>query len=734
MSKNLVLVESPSKAKTINKYLGSTYKVEATVGHIRNLPKTKLGVDIDNNFEPQLLNIRGKGDVIKKIRTLAKKAGKIFIATDPDREGEAIAQDIVDVIEKHTKAKVYRVLFHEITKTSVKSAMKAPIEINNYVVSSQRARRVMDRIIGYKLSPFLWQAIIEESGNSLSAGRVQSVALRLICEREEEIDAFIKTEYWSVLADFKTEKGEILSTKLHSFENRTLKIQPKPEMEENDWTEFNKKHFAINDSKSAAKIVDDIKSLSEFIISDISKKESRRNPAPPFITSTMQAEASRRLKYRPRKTMQVAQSLYEGVDLAEEGFVGLITYMRTDSTRLNAEIVDDARNYIEENYGSSFKPEKPKSYEKKKGNIQDAHEAIRPTSIKYTPQMVKPFLNDEQFKLYNLIWNRFVASQMESALLETTSVSVSGGDYIFKASGTAIKFQGFLKLYQDIRDEKDSDENENLIIPVGLEAKQNLDLKDVENKQHFTKPPARYSESTLIKALEENGIGRPSTYASIVGTIQDRMYVSQKERKFAPTELGKKVNKVLVQHFSALFNINYTAEMEEELDLIASGEKVYNEVIKNFYHPFVTNLEEVEKTIEKPKCEKCGSDMEVKIGRFGKFLACSNYPDCKNIQSLNVVKKEKDEPEYTGDDCPKCNSRLIFRNSRYGKFIGCEKYPDCDYTKQITLDIKCPTCKEGDVVPRRTKKGKTFFGCSRYPDCDFSSWTLPKVDENSSSE
>jgi len=734
MSKNLVLVESPSKAKTINKYLGSTYKVEATVGHIRNLPKTKLGVDIDNNFEPQLLNIRGKGDVIKKIRTLSKKSGKIFIATDPDREGEAIAQDIVDVIEKHTKAKIYRVLFHEITKSSVKAAMKTPIEINNYVVSSQRARRVMDRIIGYKLSPFLWQAIIEESGNSLSAGRVQSVALRLICEREEEIDAFIKIEYWSVLADFKTQKGEILSTKLHSFENRTLKIQPKPEMEETDWIEFNKKHFAITNTKSASEIVKNIKSVSGFEISDIAKKESKRNPNPPFITSTLQAEASRRLKYRPRKTMQVAQSLYEGVDLAEEGFVGLITYMRTDSTRLNSEIIDDARNYIENIYGLSFKPPTPNTYEKKKGKIQDAHEAIRPTSVKYTPQMVKPYLNNEQFKLYNLIWNRFIACQMESAVLETTSVNVSGGEFIFKASGTAIKFQGFLKIYQDLKDEKDSEENENPVIPVGLEAKQNLDLESVNNKQHFTKPPARYSESTLIKALEENGIGRPSTYASIVGTIQDRMYVYQKERKFAPTDLGKKVNKVLIQNFSGLFNINYTAEMEEELDLIASGEKVYNEVIKNFYNPFVKNLEEVEKTIEKPKCEKCGSDMEIKIGRFGKFLACSNYPDCKNIQSLNVVKKEKEEPEYTGDKCPKCNSRLIFRNSRYGKFIGCEKYPDCDYTKQITLDIKCPACKEGDIVTRRTKKGRTFFGCSRYPECDFSSWTLPKTDENSSSE
>ncbi len=726
MAKNLVLVESPSKAKTINKYLGRNYSVAATIGHIRNLPKTKLGVDIENNFEPQLLNIRGKGDVIKKIKDLSSKVEKIYIATDPDREGEAIAQDIVDTIEGKTDAIIYRVLFNEITKKSVKKAMAEPLEVNQHLVKSQRARRVMDRIIGYKVSPFLWNAIVEAAGNSLSAGRVQSVALRLICEREEEIDRFIKTEYWSILADFKTEKNEILSTKLATFEDRNWRIQPKPEMTEEDWDEFNKKYFAINNEDTANQFLSNIKKENEFVISEINKKEQKRNPYPPFITSSLQAEASKKLKFRPRQTMQVAQQLYEGIDLGkDEGTVGLITYMRTDSTRLGDEILSEAYGYISQKYGKKYTPDAPKNYLKKNKNVQDAHEAIRPTSVKYSPDFVKDYLNKNQFELYELIWKRFIASQMEAAILETTTISISAGKFIFKTSGTAIKFDGFLTLYDEGKEENGDTDDAANILPAGLEKDDKLDLEKLDKNQHFTKPPPRFTESTLIKELENNGIGRPSTYASILGTILDREYVDQIDRRLNPTELGKKVNKVLVDYFPKLFDVSFTAEMEGELDSIAGGELDYKKAMEDFYIPFAKYLKEVENKIEKVKCEKCGSDMEIKIGRFGKFLACTNYPDCKNIKSLKEVKQEKMEPEYTGEKCPKCGSKTVYRSGKFGRFIGCENYPDCDYTEQITLGIPCPKCKEGEVVSRRSKRGKYFYGCSRYPDCDYVSWKKP---------
>ncbi|MBI9072157.1 MAG: type I DNA topoisomerase [Melioribacteraceae bacterium] len=735
MSKNLVLVESPSKAKTINKYLGRSYKVEATVGHIRNLPKTKLGIDIENGFEPKLLNIRGKGDLIKQIKNDAKKSDKIYIATDPDREGEAIAQDIVDVIEGKTKATIYRVLFNEITKTSVKAAMKNPIEIDNHVVTSQRARRVMDRIIGYKISPILWTAIIDEAGNSLSAGRVQSVSLRLICEREEEIEKFIATEYWSIWIEAKTDSGDILKAKLVEVDGKSLKIQPKPEMEESDWKEFLNKNFAINSEEGAKEIAEKIKGKNNFHISDIKKKEIKRNPSPPFITSTLQAEASRRLRLRPRNTMRVAQSLYEGVDLGEEGVTGLITYMRTDSTRLNIDIVNDAKEFITKRFGEEYSVEKPRTFEKSKSkNIQDAHEAIRPTSINYTPEFVKQYLNDEQFKLYEIVWNRFIASQMEVAIHETTTVLIKADEFLFRLAGTVIKFDGFQKIYEESKEENSNkEESENTILPKGLEKEAKLTLENLEKNQHFTKPPPRYTESSLIKELESNGIGRPSTYASIIGTLQDRDYVNQTERKLFPTKLGKRVNEILIKNFHSIFNVNFTAQMESELDQIANGEIEYIKVLNDFYNPFLEAITEAESKIEKIKCDKCNSDMEIKIGRFGKFLACTNYPDCKNIKSLREAKDDA-EPEYTGEDCPKCGSKTIFRNSRFGKFIGCEKYPDCDYTKQITLGIKCPKCKEGDVITRRSKRGKFFYGCNKYPDCDYISWTKPKEEGSEEEE
>lgn len=730
MAKNLVLVESPSKAKTINKYLGRNYTVEATVGHLRNLPKTKLGVDIEDGFKPQLLNMRGKGDVIKKIKSLAKKADKVFIATDPDREGEAIAQDILDIIDGHNEEKVYRVLFHEITKNSVKKSMAEPVNVNSNLVISQRARRVMDRIIGYKISPFLWRAMIEESSNSLSAGRVQSVALRLLCEREEEIEKFIPIEYWSLVGKFNTSDKESIEAKLFSVDDKTIKVPPKAEMTDAEGKEFFKSNYAIRNQEEAEKIYADIRNRNDFKITEINKKATKRNPYAPFITSTLQSEASKTIGFRPRKTMLVAQSLYEGVELGEEGFSGLITYMRTDSTRLNAEIVNDARDFIEEKFGKEFKPDSPRFYEKKsKAKIQDAHEAIRPTSLKYTPEFVKDFLNKDQLKLYRLIWNRFIASQMESAQLETTTVNIKSGKYVFRASGTAVKFPGFLALYDETKEDNNGDsENGNGKIPLGLNKDQKLDLEELTKNQHFTKPPPRFSESTLIKELENNGIGRPSTYASIMGTLQDREYVIQEQRKLIPTDLGKKVNTFLVKNFPNIIEVTFTARMEEELDQMAEGDIDYVKALKDFYVPFASSLKKVEENIKPIICDKCGSPMEIKIGRYGRFLACTNYPECKNIKSLKEVANGNgnNEPEYTGDICPKCGSKTIYRYGKFGKFIGCSNYPDCDFTKRIDIGMKCPKCGEGDVVVKRTRRGKIFYGCSRYPDCDYASWTKPK--------
>ena len=730
MSKDLILVESPSKAKTINKYVGKNYIVEATVGHIRNLPKTKLGIDLENGFEPKFVNIRGKGDVIKKIRSLAGKSNKIYIATDPDREGEAIAQDVVDILTDAQKEKIERVMFNEITKKAVNEALNHTIKIDDHLVTSQRARRVMDRIIGYQVSPFLWRAVIEAYGSSLSAGRVQSVALRLICEREDEIEKFVATEYWSIVAVFKTEKGEEIKAKLYEVNGKQIKVPPKPQMTEGDWEEFLKTNFAISRAELANKIAETLRSKNNYAISDLSKKESKRNPYPPFITSSLQVESSRKLRYRPRRTMMLAQQLYEGIDLGGEGTTGLITYMRTDSMRLSEDVVSEARGFISEKYGQNYLPEKAKNYESKnKKNAQDAHEAVRPTSLKYTPEFVKEYLDEAQFKVYELIWKRFIACQMESARLETTTVSIAADEYVFRSSGTTILFDGFLTLYdEDLEDSNDQNGNSGLI-PAGLELNQKMNLQELTPNQHFTKPPPRYTESSLIKELESNGIGRPSTYAMIMGTIIDRKYVEQQDRKLVPTELGRKVNTILVKNFGNIFNVNFTAQMEGELDLIADGEIGYLKVLNDFYEPFSKTLAEVESNLEKIKCDKCGSDMDIKMGRFGKFLACTNYPECKNIKSLKDFAPNGGAPEETGEICPKCGSKTVFREGKFGRFIGCEKYPDCDFTKVVTLGLKCPKCSDGEVITRRTKRGKIFYGCNKYPDCDFASWTMPKPKE-----
>ncbi len=730
MSKNLVLVESPAKAKTINKYLGKDFHVEATVGHLRNLPKTKLGVELENGYKPQFVTIRGKGDTVKKIKSLAAKSSNIYIATDPDREGEAIAQDIADILNGNGDSKVFRVLFNEITKTGVQKAMKAPRSIDENLVSSQRARRVMDRIIGYQISPFLWKAIIELSGSSsLSAGRVQSVALKLICDREAEIDKFITTEYWSIWAIFKTDEDETFKAKLFSIEGKDIKVPPKPEMNEKEWDEFFSSYIALGNEESAGKYFDSINSKKEFTISAITKRNTKRNPPAPFITSTLQQETSRRLRMRPKQTMMIAQKLYEGVDLGKAGTQGLITYMRTDSTRISDEVLPVVRDYIKNNYGPEYVPDSANVFGNKKENVQDAHEAIRPTSLEFPPEKVKGILDKKSLQVYELIWNRFVASQMKPAIFETTVVEISADEFLFKAFGNAVKFSGYQKVYGEMMEKKDGaeekEEYRNEKIPLGLEKNEKLELDELYKNQHFTRPPARFSESSLIKELESKGIGRPSTYSLIVSTIQDRKYVNQEERKLVPTSLGKTVNGILVKNFPNIINEDFTAAMEGELDQIAQGDNKYETVLNDFYKPFSIALKSVEDKVEKIYCELCGHEMVIKIGRFGKYLACSHYPDCKNIKSLKEIAAQNREPEYTGDKCEKCGSRTVFREGKFGRFIGCERYPDCDYVKNITLGVSCPKCKEGEVVERKSKRGRLFYGCSRYPNCDFVSWYKP---------
>lgn len=731
MSKSLVLVESPAKAKTINKYLGKNFVVEATVGHIKNLPKTRLGVKIEEDFQPEYVTIRGKGDTIKKIKGLAAKSKAVYIATDPDREGEAIAQDVADILNGKSDIKLYRVLFNEITKSGVEKAMKHPRAIDFHLVQSQRARRVMDRIIGYKISPFLWKAIIENSGStSLSAGRVQSVALKLICDREAEIDKFKAIEYWSIWAIFKTESDEFFKAKLFSIAGKDIKVPHKVDMSVEEWNEFIEKNIAISSEKDAHQYFDTISKINQFTISNIIKRHTRRTAPAPFITSTLQAEASRRLRMRPKQTMMLAQKLYEGVELGKEGLAGLITYMRTDSTRISEEVLPKVRDYIKDKFGKDYLPDSPIIYDKKgKANVQDAHEAIRPTSLDYAPEFVKQYVDDKSFKLYELIWKRFLASQMNPALFETTVIEISAKEFVFKAFGSSLLFNGFQQVYEDIPEPKenaeDKEEYRNEKIPLGLEKDQSLGLKELQKTQHFTKPPARFSESSLIKALENRGIGRPSTYSMIVSTIQDRKYVHLTERKLAPTKLGQKVSEILVKNFPDIINEDFTAAMENELDQIAQGENEYSVVLADFYIPFAKALKLVENKIEKIICEKCGGELVIKIGRFGKYLACNNYPKCENIKSFREVYAQQKEVEYTGDTCEKCGNKTVFREGKFGRFIGCEKYPECDYVKNITLGISCPKCKEGEILERKSKRNKVFYGCSRYPDCDFVSWHKP---------
>lgn len=775
MPKALVVVESPSKAKTINKYLGSGYKVLASVGHIKDLPKKGIGIDFDNNFEPTYEVIPGKEKVIKELKAAAKTADTIYVATDPDREGEAIGWHIKEELEGRGKSRktVRRVMFNEITKSAIQDSFKNPIDIDENLVNAQQARRLLDRIVGYQVSPLLWDKV----RRGLSAGRVQSVALRLVVEREREIGAFTTTEYWTILANLSAQLPP-------SFDARLLRIDEKS-LKTSDFGEDPKaSEVHIREAEQAKGLLEDIRK-QQFIVASVTTKEKKRNPVPPFITSKLQQEASRKLRFPVRKTMQLAQRLYEGIEIGDEGLVGLITYMRTDSTRVADSALEEVRQVIGTQFGPEYLPEKAVFYRSKKG-AQDAHEAIRPTSAMRTPDSLAGFLGKDELALYKLIWQRFVASQMMPALVDQTTIDINAGPrYLFRATGSVIKFNGFLAVYEEGKDEKDEEDDEQSRKLPPVEEGERLTLNDLKDEQHFTEPPPRYTEATLVKALEEKGIGRPSTYASIMTVIQDREYVQRKEARFYPTELGIIVNDLLVESFDDLFNVTYTAHMEEELDEIEDGKMGWTDALAEFYEKFTKDLEVAklhmrdvkrQEIITDEKCENCGSPMAKKFGRYGMFLACTNYPECKTTRDIPKVHDEAGEEAHaeaaeeicencgkpmamkrgrfgqflacTGypeckttrkiqkggkfaapdvmleEECPKCGMQLVIKQGRFGPFTACSNYPKCKYIKQETTGVACPECGNGELVVKKSKRG-TFYGCSTYPKCKFTLWDKP---------
>lgn len=678
MAKNLVIVESPAKAKTIAKFLGKKYQVKASVGHVRDLPKSKLGIDIENKFNPEYITIRGKGPVLKELRAEAKKANSVFLATDPDREGEAISWHLANILNID-ETKNIRIEFNEITKSAITNAIKNPRKINKDLVDAQQARRVLDRLVGYKISPLLWKKVRK----GLSAGRVQSIATKLICDRENEIEQFIPKEYWSLDAYLLKSKFKYKATFYGiSVDGKEQKVE-------------------LNSKEDVDKVIQNIQG-EKFTIIDVKKGNRKRSPYPAYTTSSLQQDAVKRIGFSTKKTMIIAQQLYEGVDIKGEGSVGLISYIRTDSTRISDEAIGNTTSFINDNYGEKYlsKGNKPKGGKKK--DIQDAHEAIRPTSVFRTPNSIKDSLKKDQYKLYKLIWERFVASQMSPALYETLSVKISVSDYIFKATGSKLVFDGFLKVYNI------ADEDKEIMIPdleVGEEAK----LKNIDPQQHFTQPPARYSEASLVKTLEELGIGRPSTYAPTISTILSRGYVILDKKSFKPTELGIIVTEILKQYFSGIVNEEFTADMEQQLDKIEEGELYWTKVIEDFYKDFKKDLDvaeneiskiEIQEEVSDVKCEKCGKYMIIKFGRYGKFLACPGYPECKNTKPL---------VQDIGVKCPKCNGDIVERKSKRGrKFYGCSNYPECDFVSwDKPLEKKCPDC-DSLLVEKSSKKGVTI--------------------------
>ena len=688
MAGNLVIVESPAKAKTIGKFLGKGYKITASMGHVRDLPKSQMGVDIENNFEPKYITIRGKGDLIAKLKKEAKNADKIYLATDPDREGEAISWHLANILNIDENDKC-RITFNEITKNAVKNAIKSPRKIDLNLVDAQQARRVLDRIVGYKISPLLWRKVKK----GLSAGRVQSVATRLISDREEEIENFVPEEYWTIEAKLSQIKGKA-AFNAKFYGNAQGKIE-------------------LSDESTVNGIISEIEG-KKFVVTKVKKSEKKRTPAPPFITSTMQQEAARKLGFTTKKTMMVAQQLYEGVEIKGHGAMGLVTYIRTDSTRVSAEAQNEAREYIKEKYGDSFVPPEVRVY-KNKSASQDAHESIRPTYVKFNPDEIKDSLTNEQYKLYKLIWERFVASQMSSAVYDTLNVDIAVGDYVFKAAGSKVKFPGFMSVYIEGRD--DDGESDDVNIPA-LEEGEALDLKKLDPKQHFTQPPPRYTEATLVKTLEEKGIGRPSTYAPTITTILARGYV-EKEKKFLyPTELGKIVTDIMKNNFKDIVDIQFTAQLENMLDEVEVGGKKWVEIMKEFYKDFSVVLSEAEESIGQVEipvevsdviCEKCGKNMVVKMGKFGKFLACPGFPECWNSKPI---------VEEAGVNCPKCGGKIVIRKTKKGrKYFSCENREECGFmTWDKPLDEKCPKC-DSFLVSHMSGKKETIK-CSK-EDCDY---------------
>lgn len=710
---NLLIVESPAKAKTIKKYLGSDYEVVASMGHVRDLPASKLNVDIRHNFKPNYEIIKGKEKLVNELLSLAKKNKKVFLATDPDREGEAISWHLAYILGLNPDEK-NRVTFNEITKTGVKKGMENPRTIDIDLVDAQQARRILDRIVGYKLSPFLSGKIRK----GLSAGRVQSVALRVIVDRENEINAFIPQEYWTIDAKFSEKSSrKVFSATLVADKNGKLEIK---------------------NEEQAKKILKDLDN-AQYVVDSIKKGKKRRKPAPPFITSTLQQDASRKLGFQAKKTMKIAQELYEGVEVKGMGAVGLITYMRTDSLRVSDDAISSATEYIKTTWGEKYLPDKKRVY-KTKANAQDGHEAIRPSMPNLSPSMVQESLTKDQYRLYKLIWERFIASQMSDCVLNTTRVDVIANDYIFKASGFTISFSGFTTLYQEGKDEEEEKAKE---LPE-LEKGTILNLKDLIDNQHFTQPPPRYTEASLIKFLEENGIGRPSTYAATISTITSREYVTREGKTLKPTELGEVVTKLMKERFPDIVNIKFTAQMENNLDTVEEGKEEWTKVLSDFYGDFNDTLKKAKEEMKNIKiqlkedqtdlvCDKCGRPMVVKFSRYGKFIACSGYPECKNIiknVNKNGEPEPQDEPKESDVTCEKCGRKMIIKNGQYGKFLACPGYPECKNIKSIdvNLEIPCPKCG-GDIVERKTKKGRTFYGCSNYPKCDFISNDKPIKDK-----
>ena len=764
MAKSLVIVESPAKAKTIGKYLGKQFIVKASLGHVKDLPKKDLAVDVERDFTPKYEVIEGKKKLIAELKQAAKEVDSVYLAADPDREGEAICWHLKEELapKKADKPAIFRVMFNEITANAVKKAFDKPMSVNVNLVEAQQARRVLDRLVGYKISPLLWDKV----RRGLSAGRVQTVAVRLIVEREREIRAFQKQEYWTIDVSLNAKKPPVLNARLNKRAEETPQI---------------------GNEEAASGIVADLEDAS-YIVRSVATREKRRNPVAPFITSTLQQESSRKLRFSVKRAMMLAQGLYEGKEIGKEGSVGLITYMRTDSTRVSEDALAEVRAFVSERYGQEYLPASANVYKTKK-DAQDAHEAIRPTSVLRTPESLEKYLAEDELKLYRLIWIRFVASQMNPALFDQTSIDIatkgkSGVDYIFRATGSVLKFDGFLKVYEEGKDQKDEeDEDLKHKLPAVTEG-ETLRFKEIRPEQHFTEPPPRYTEATLVKKLESDGVGRPSTYASILSTIQDREYVKKEGGKFTPTELGMVVTDLLLDSFNDLFDVKYTARMEEELDEIEEGKLEWRAAMADFYDRFQKDLDHAArnmtdiKRMERPTdlvCEKCGKPMVIKWGKHGSFIACTGYPECTNTRELtvdlpdvdNANLGEQDEAEYCEncgrpmvlkkgrfgqfyacsgypdckttkqiggeqrkdvpleEKCPQCSSNLVQKFGRYGEFIACSNYPKCKYVKQKTIGVPCPNCSEGEIVERRSKRGRTFYGCNRYPDCDFVAWGKP---------